>query len=159
MNEKEIVIKYLENVKDLEKYYNKRNQEIEDYVSIWKSLEKGDEAEQLRFIFNNEPNKMIKYIGVINYLNEVLLNNATNDKEQAAKNSGNKVKFIKNYFDIFYEFKKDDYLNDPDLSKDTKEFAKIFFNFKEIENELYSWLSKTQKRVRQKDVASNGLYI
>ena len=159
MNEKEIVVKYLKSVNDLEKYYNKKNQEIDDYVSIWKNLEKGDEAEQLRFIFNNEPNKMIKYIGVISYLNEVLLTNATVDKEQAAKNSGHKAKFIRNYFDMFYEFKKDDYLNDPDLSKDTKDFAKIFFDFKEIENDLYSWLNKTQKRVRQKDVTKEGIFI
>ena len=159
MNEKEIVVKYLKSVDELERYYNKKNQVIDDYVSIWKNLEKGDEAKQLRFVFNNEPNKMIKYIGVINYLNEVLLQTATNDKEKAALSSGTKAKFIKNYFETFYEFKKDDYLNDPDLSKDTKEFAKIFFDFKEIENDLYSWLNKTQKRVRYSDMNKTSLYI
>ena len=65
MTEKEIVIKYLDSVNKLEKYYSERNKELDEYVSIWRTLEKGDEIEQLRFVFNHEPGKMIKYIGVI----------------------------------------------------------------------------------------------
>lgn len=81
MNEKEIVVKYLKSINDLENYYSKRNKEIDEYISIWRNLEKGDEIEQLRFVFNNEPRKMIKYIGVIDFLNDILISQTINDKE------------------------------------------------------------------------------
>ena len=146
MSEKELVIKYLGYIKDLEKYYKKNNKEIEDYVAIWKSLEKGDEVEQLRFVFNNEPNLMTKYIGVIDYISEVLLDTATLDKEVSDRKKGNKLKLTKSYYDIFYGYDSNDYLNDSDLSDSTKELSKIYFNFKKLESDLYSWLKSTRER-------------
>lgn len=146
MTDKELVVKYLECVEDLEKYYKKNNKEIEDYVSIWRSLEKGDEVEQLRFVFNNEPNLMTKYIGVIDYISEVLLDSATLDKEVSDRKKGNKLKLTKNYYDVFYNYNDIDYLNDSDLTDNTKELSKIYFNLKKLETDLYSWLKVTRER-------------
>ena len=156
MDEKELVIKYLNGISKLEKYYSKRHKKIDDYIAVWRNLEKGDEIEQLRFIFNNEPKKMIKYIGVIDFINDVLISKAINDKEH---NSDMKILFIKDYIEMFTGYSRIDYLKDKDLSKNIKELAEIYFDLKEIEKELYLWLKQTQNKVRYIDTSIKGLYI
>ena len=159
MTEKEIVIKYLDSVNKLEKYYSERNKELDEYVSIWRTLEKGDEIEQLRFVFNHEPGKMIKYIGVIDYLNEVLLTLAIKDKERKNIKDKKQNMFLKDYIKMFSKFKKDDYLSDEDLSSKTKRLAEIYFDFKNIEKSLYSWLKETQSKTGYQSHMTKGIYI
>ena len=159
MNEKELVIKYLDGINKLEEFYSKRNKKIDEYVSIWRSLEAGDEVEQLRFIFNNEPGKMSKYIGVIDYLNDTLISQAVSEKESFNKEKQERELFLKNYLELFAGYNKSDYLNDKELSNDSKELAEIYFGFKDIEGELYSWLKKTQRRLRFSDLTKMGIFI
>ena len=159
MNEKEVVTKYLNGIKRLEDYYSKNNKQIDEYISVWNKLKKGNEKEELRFIFNHEPNKMIRYVGLIDYINELLISKAIHDKEKLNKSNNKKSMFLKNYIEMFSGFKENDYINDSDLSNDTKELAKIFFDFKSIEKELYDWLKDTQKKARYKDVSNMGIYI
>lgn len=159
MTEKEIVIKYLDSVNKLEKYYSERNKELDEYVSIWRTLEKGDEIEQLRFVFNHEPGKMIKYLEIIDYINENLLMLAIKDKEAANKENGKKNIFLKNYIEIFSGFNREDYLNDPDFSNNTKKLSEIYFDLKSIEKELYSWLKQTQSKVKYSNISNKGIYI
>ena len=159
MVEKDLVKKYLECVGELEKFFLDRNKEIEEYISVWKNLEKGDEIEQLRFIFNNEPSKMIKYLSVIDCINDILISRAVEDKELSSANKHENEKFLKNYIEMFAGYGIKEYLNDEELSEDCKELAHIYFNLKEIEGDLYSWLKKTQRRVKFMDLTKEGIYI
>ena len=159
MVEKDLVKKYLKYVGELEKFYLDRNKEIDEYISVWKNLEKGDEIEQLRFIFNNEPSKMIKYLGVIDCLNDILISQAVDDKESCNVDKHKQGAFLKSYIEMFTGYDMSDYLNDKDLSVDCKELAHIYFNLKDIEGELYSWLKKTQRRLRFSDLTKMGIFI
>lgn len=154
MNEKELVVKYLSGVSKLENYYLKRGKEMDEYISLWKNIEKYDEVEKLRYIFNNEPKKMIKYIGIIDCINDILISHAINDKKLINLETSEKEVFFKNYIEIFTEYNRSDYLNDVELSKDSKELARIYFDLKDIEGELYYWLKKTQRKVKFLDLTS-----
>jgi hypothetical protein len=154
MNERELVIKYLSGVSKLENYYLKRGKEMDEYISLWKNIEKYDEVEKLRYIFNNEPKKMIKYISIIDCINDILISHAINDKKLINLEISEKGVFFKNYIEIFTEYNRSDYLNDVELSKDSKELARIYFDLKDIEGELYYWLKKTQRKVKFLDLTS-----
>lgn len=67
--------------------------------------------------------------------------------------------FLKNYIEILAGYNKSDYLNDNEISEDSKELAQIYFELKEIEGELYSWLKKTQRKVKFHDLTKMGIFI
>ena len=67
--------------------------------------------------------------------------------------------FLKDYIEMFSKFKKDDYLSDEDLSSKTKRLAEIYFDFKNIEKSLYSWLKETQSKIGYQFNMEKGIYI
>ena len=50
-------------------------------------------------------------------------------------------------------------LSDEDLSSKTKRLAYIYFDFKNIEKSLYSWLKETQSKIGYQFNMVKGIYI
>ena len=174
MLDRTIAEEYYECAKELERYYEERKDDIKildiagygdkeslkiqlmEYFFPWKTLEKGQEIDQLLFEFNHSLNKLSKYIGVIDRLGDNLYIIA----KQELKNFEKDRNKTKDYSSLLVDYKLEDYKNSNILSDDTKHFAEIYFKFKSLETSLLKWFKTlNEKENYETRLKSSSIYI
>lgn len=149
MLDRTVAEKYYEYALELDKFYKESDiklldvvgngskeslkKQVLEYFFPWRTLEEGQEVDQLYFKFNHSPNELFKYIGVIDRLGDILYSISSME--------------LKKYHTVLIGNELDEYKSNKNLSDDTKLFAEIYFKFKSLENDLVKWLKKLEMKI------------